>query len=325
LDHSAVAAWFVVSTSAWCVFVLQDSVLTGLGRAAWVPVENTVFSVVKVLLVIPLATLLQRYGLLVAWTVAVLVPTLPVNLFIFRRAIPHNVRSASPTARPPSVGGLARFLAGDYVAGLGWIAATTLLPLLVLDRLGPASTASFSAAWVIGLALFAVSAAMGQSLVVRGAKDESRLRLHSRRAMVHALALLVPAVVVILLAAPLVLRIFGAAYAAEGSTVLRLLALAALPNLLLTIVVSEMRVRRQVVRAAALMTTVAAIVLVLTHALLGPLGITGAGVAWLVGQGVVASFILAARSRHFAGIKLCRARQAQGLQAQVSVTEGKTT
>src|SRR5207253_1025427 len=38
-------AWFVTSTVAWCVFVLQDSVLTGLRAAIWVPIENTGFSV----------------------------------------------------------------------------------------------------------------------------------------------------------------------------------------------------------------------------------------------------------------------------------------
>jgi hypothetical protein len=33
--------WFCVATIAWCIFVLEDSVITGLRRTIWVPVSYT--------------------------------------------------------------------------------------------------------------------------------------------------------------------------------------------------------------------------------------------------------------------------------------------
>ena len=47
--------------------------------------------------------------------------------------------------------------------------------------------------------------------------------------MVHLLKIVVPAVALLVLAAPWVLRIFGPSYAAAGTSALRLLGLSALP------------------------------------------------------------------------------------------------
>src|SRR5689334_5344473 len=43
---------FVVAVVAWSLLTLQDGVLTGLRSALWVPVGNTVFSAVKLVLLI---------------------------------------------------------------------------------------------------------------------------------------------------------------------------------------------------------------------------------------------------------------------------------
>src|SRR6185436_6882736 len=47
--------FFVISTLAWCVFNLQDSVLTGLRQTAWVAMENIAFAALKIVLLLVLA------------------------------------------------------------------------------------------------------------------------------------------------------------------------------------------------------------------------------------------------------------------------------
>ena len=84
-----VGVWFVVSAMAWCIFTLQDSVLAGLRQAPWIPVENGLFSSVKILLLLALASVSQRYGLFLSLTIPVVLSLIPVNLFLFRRAIPE--------------------------------------------------------------------------------------------------------------------------------------------------------------------------------------------------------------------------------------------
>ena len=55
-----VGAWFVVSAIAWCIFTLQDSVLAGLRQAPRIPVENCLFSSLKIVLLLAFASLSQR-------------------------------------------------------------------------------------------------------------------------------------------------------------------------------------------------------------------------------------------------------------------------
>jgi O-antigen/teichoic acid export membrane protein len=138
---------------------------------------------------------------------------------------------------------------------------------------------------------------MGQSLVVRGAKDEVGLAHHSRKALNHALALLVPGVIIVLITAPVILSVFGASYAAQGTVVLRYMALASLPTLYVTLVVSELRVQRRMLQVAIIMVSLATIVLGLSYLFIPTLGLAGIGIAWLVGEGSVAlALVLVRRS-----------------------------
>jgi hypothetical protein len=89
----AFLAWFVAATMAWCVFNLQDSVLTGLGRAVLVPVENQIFSTAKIVLLLALAAASPHYGILASWTAALVFSLVPVNLLIFRRLLPARARA----------------------------------------------------------------------------------------------------------------------------------------------------------------------------------------------------------------------------------------
>ncbi|MDQ6779134.1 MAG: hypothetical protein M3071_23575, partial [Actinomycetota bacterium] len=43
---------FVAATVAWCVFNLQDAALTGLGAATIVPIENGVYGIAKIVLLV---------------------------------------------------------------------------------------------------------------------------------------------------------------------------------------------------------------------------------------------------------------------------------
>jgi hypothetical protein len=50
---AGVAVWVsVVATVAWSVFNLQDAASTGCGRRYWVPLENGVYGLVKLVLLV---------------------------------------------------------------------------------------------------------------------------------------------------------------------------------------------------------------------------------------------------------------------------------
>jgi O-antigen/teichoic acid export membrane protein len=290
------AVWFVLSSAVWAVFVLEDGALTGLRRTPWVPVENAGFSILKVVLVIPLAVV-SGAGIVVSWTVAAICTVIPTNLLLFGRAIPRHVRQAQP-GTSVTFDELRRFVPYDYLGSLCWLAATSLLPLVVIARVGASTSASFSLAWIIAYSLYLVSINLGSSLVAETSTDPTTLHQACRRVRIHLLKVLGPCVAVVVIGAPLLLRLMGSAYATEGTTLLRLLAISALPFIFTATAISAYRTRCDTRPVAVVNAAMLTMVAVLSLVLLPTMGIAGVGVAWVVAQTTTAVVLVAIEHRH---------------------------
>jgi O-antigen/teichoic acid export membrane protein len=284
---SGYAVWFVLAVAFWSVFYLEDAVFAGLRKAVWVPVENTSFSLGKMVLLVALAGVTLRFGVFGSFTIPVAIAVIPVNWLIFRRLIPRH--AAQPVAEGV-VGDLPmrRYLVGEYTGGLANLATTTMLPLLVASEVGSVANAYFYSAWIVGSSFEYVLSSIAVSLVVEGANDRARASWAARRGAAIAAAVLLPAITLTLVAAPTVLRFVGSQYAASGTVVLRLVALAVLPRAVISLTVATARIRKDV----RTMTTVQVAGAVLTIGsaawLLPSMGLTGAGIAYAGAQGIVA-------------------------------------
>jgi O-antigen/teichoic acid export membrane protein len=296
--------WFVVATTAWGIFALQDMALTGMRQAAWVPIENTLFGLVKIALLIAVAGLSPAFGIFASWTVPTVASLLPVNLLIFLYLVRRHRRSSLLETLPVGPRHVVRFVAADYVGSLFSLAASMLLPIIVTHELGAEATAFFYLAWLITNSLQLASHSMMASLTVEGAMDHAGFPALAQRAIKNTARLLIPAIVVLLVAAPFILRLFGNAYAAQGSTLLRLLALAALPNLINLLYSSAARVRRRTGRILVVEGAICLQLLGLGSFLLHRYGITGIGVAAVISQSTVAAGVLLTELRPLVGVVL---------------------
>ncbi|WP_051124658.1 phosphotransferase [Amycolatopsis benzoatilytica] len=295
LNGPARIAGIAAACAVWAVFVMQDGVLTAVGRARVVPVENLAFSVLKLGLLAGLATALPAGGITVSWMAATAAAVLATTAYLFLRAIPAHQRADLPRERI-SVRVLAGYLGGDFVGATCWLACTQLLPVLVLGVLGARPTAAFSIAWTIAYALYLVPAAMGQSMVAHTAGEAGQPTAERRGIERRSLLLLTPVVAVLVVAGPWALRLLGAGYADAGRWALVLMALSALPNVVVAAAVSEARVQRRVGVVAGLLATLSVLVLTLALVFMPVFGINGVGLALLAGQTVVASGVRIARS-----------------------------
>ncbi len=293
LGPGLVGLGFVLATIGWSLFVMQDNALVAVGRAHAVPVENTTFAVLKIVLVVAFSLTLPGAGIWLSWTAAMAITVAGTSWYLFRRAVP-SFATARPQAmaQVESLRDLGRFIGPDYIGALAWIAGTSLVPLLVLNLTDPRHSAAFALAWAISLALYTVPAAFGQSLVAHGAIHSDRLDQYHRQAVLQTLRLLVPVVVVIVVFAPLGLSFFGPWYVSQGTETLRLLALSALPNVVVGLAVSRARVERRVTRAMVILVTLDGLVVGLTVLLVPRVGIRGGGWAWLAAQVFVATVII---------------------------------
>ncbi|MEU8510280.1 aminoglycoside phosphotransferase family protein [Kitasatospora sp. NPDC048722] len=306
LRSPPVGAGFAAATAAYALFVVQDGVLTGLRRADWVVLENTLFAAAKLLLLVLFAAAGARAAILGSWGAGLALSVLFTNTFVFCRAVPRHVRRAAEGTGPPAdarrEAPSPAYLAADWTGSLCWLAATTLPPLIVLGRLGAAAGAYFSIAWLVAYALYQFAINMSASLIVEATSPgdspdaAEQLLRHCRRVLRHSGAVLAAAALAATVAAPWVLSVFGPDYARAGTTTLRLLALSALPNLVVAVAVAACRVRRRLRVVLAVLSTQAALALGLTVLLLAPMGVAGAGLAWLVAQCAVAGALLWRRS-----------------------------
>jgi O-antigen/teichoic acid export membrane protein len=291
---SELVAFFTLSTPVWAMFVIQDYVLPALKKATLVPVENLVFSVLKIVLLGGAAALGMWSGIAVAWVVATAVIVLLVSIYLWR-VLP---RPAEAGTTPPAVTvrDVASFIRADYAGTVLLLAAVFGLPLAVLARLGPEAAAVYGIAWQIAYALYLVVNGMGQSLVAHVAADPHKLEAARRSMTCKAMALLVPAVLVIAVAAYPLLSLFGAHYADEGSLLLVLLALSAIPNVITWSTVWAARVRRDGRVLFALPAAITTAVIAGSWFLMPVMGVVGTGVAWLGAQSVAAAGVLLVRA-----------------------------
>ena len=180
-------------------------------------------------------------------------------------------------------------MGGDYLGNLFFMCTETLLPLLIIARLDKASAAYFGVVWVIIVALDLITVNLGIALMVEGAIDRAALRSAAATVVRRLALILVPAVVVLLLFAPLVLSIYGRDYAVHGSGLLRLLGVAVLARAVTSFYIALCRVERRVSRIALAQGALFVSIISLSWWLMGHLGINGVGVAYLISQVVVAT------------------------------------
>ncbi len=284
--------WFLFSTLAWCVFVIQDSVLTALGRAVWVPVENAVFSVLKLGLLAAVAASMPLYGIFVSWTIAMLVSVAAVNLIIFLRLMRPARGWASAAVLNIRDRAFARYFAADYICSVAWLSTTLLMPVVVTAAVGATTNAYWALAYAVALPFYAFAQNIGTALMLHGTNDRAALPTLARKAARQGARVLLPSVALLAVLAPYLLSLFGGKYPERSTTLLRLLALGALPNFVLVLAVSIARVQRRLRRAVIACCTEAALALSLATPLLHALGVVGAGIAWVGSQSLVAFGLL---------------------------------
>lgn len=286
LDHDALfAAMFVLATALWSIFGLQDAVMTGLRRAPWIPLENSIFGVLKLACLPALAAAAVGHAIFIAWMLPMALLLIPVNYLIFRNFVPAHVRShpeAPPIGEVLPSGRVRRFLVADYLGSVLQQTALALPPLLVVVLLGSRENAYFYVPFMLVTSFDALFYNASNSLVVEGAFGDVSLAQLARRVARRYASMVLPGVLILVICAPLLLLPFGSSYSEHGTGVLRVLALASLCRVAVTLFAAVARVQGAGGQILAVYGVVAALLAPLLIVFSRPLGIDGAALAWLV-------------------------------------------
>lgn len=284
---------FVVSVGLWTIFVLQDSVLTGLRSAKWVPVENSAFAAGKLLLLVPFAGL-GAAGIFLAWALPVVPAILGVNFFLFARRIPGHIRESAGRSEFPQWRTLRNFVIAEYASSLVSGCASYLIPVIVVASLGAAAGAYFYLPWLIGTVMEALLWNVSTSYVVEAGYQRDQLKRLLDQAARLAVSALLPIVVILVAGAPVVLTVLGHGYSTHGATLLRLVAISVVPMSVTVLFQTFMWYEGKLWKLVGVQAARIALFFALTLSLMSHFGIEAAGIALLVTHGITALFVLPA-------------------------------
>ncbi|GHH67026.1 hypothetical protein GCM10017673_13530 [Streptosporangium violaceochromogenes] len=304
--------FFLVSVLVWSVFTLLDVTLAGLRKAVWVPVNSLGYGLVKMAMLVGLAFALPRDGIFVSWIIPAAMALIPINIFIFRKVVPRHAGESRDGTPPLAFRAVGRFLSGDYPGTLSILASVYLIPVLIAARVDEVTFGYFSMAHTLGALIELLAMNMATSLTVEGSFERERLGSNARRALQRAFMIIVPIVAVTVLAAPLILGVFGSGFAERGTLLLRLMAVAVLPRVLIEIYLSGLRALGRARRLAFVQVFLAVLVLSGTLLLFPRTGVNAVGYALLLSEFLIALLILPGLRKILKGDETPRSAVAPG-------------
>ena len=284
------SAVFIIITPLFTLSYLIDHAFIARRRAGLVLSKNTIFSLLKIPLPLLFVLFFHSFGIVASWGIALGI-AVAISLFLFLPKV-QNPYKPVPTLNLSRIKDMWQYSGGNYLVNLLLATPTLILPLLVVNLLGPVQNAYFYIAWMTAALLVAIPLSVSQSLFAEGSHLEDKLRENVIKSVKFAFLLLVPAVLLLILVGKWLLLAFGQSYSANALHLLWILALSSLPLGINHIYTSVLRVRGRLKELIAIWGFIAIAALVVSYLVMPSTGIIGIGYAWLGINGVVAAYVL---------------------------------
>jgi O-antigen/teichoic acid export membrane protein len=270
---------FVVAVAATAIFTLEDSALIGLRRTIWVPVENGSFGIAKIGILFVLAPIGTAFALFGAWMIPLTLTIPVISAVLFGRFLP-------PAAKPKRIARLGRalrsniirFAVGDAAGGLFTQAWTYLLPVVVTASLGASVNALFFTSFLFSSTIDQVAANYASPFTVEGAHAPDEIAALVPLILRRIYTIILPAVAVLVIMCPWLLRAFGEKYV-SAVPLMRMLLIACLPKAISTVYYAYCRVQRITHRSAVMQAYVCVATLSAVVLLADLFGLIGIGLA----------------------------------------------
>lgn len=279
------AAVFAIGVALTALTFVLDQALIGLLRGGLQLNRNIVFTVVKLVALIPVAALIADAGsqwIYGAWTVGIAISLLVLVRF-------YRNRGADSLA--PDFGLLKDMrvhAVTHHAVNIALRMPELVLPIAVVTFLSASANASFYIAYMITSFMFFVPLSLSTVLYAVGSGEPERLASRFRLTVFVSLGFgAISNLALLVLGTPL-LEIFGSSYASEASSTLHILALDIFPSTILSHYVALRRIERRLASALPVIWMGALLQLGggVAGALLG--GLSGVAIGWVLGATVEA-------------------------------------
>jgi O-antigen/teichoic acid export membrane protein len=259
-------------------------------RSDLILLQDSIASLLRFLPLFLLATLFAYFGIFVSWGLALLIATI-IGIFILLPKM-LNGRRPKPAINRKIFGEMIQFSASNYGVSLLSMASSSILPLIVLNRLGAAQNAYFFVSWTISSTIATVPSAITTALFAEGSNNEKSLDNDVKRSLLFIFVLLVPLVIMVLFFGKWILLIFGAKYSQNALALLKVLTITALPLSINALYFTIKRIQKKMKSVIIMTGFISLVALALTYVLLPQIGLLGVGIGWLSANSPAALFII---------------------------------
>ncbi len=192
-----------------------------------------------------------------------------------------------PALDRPTLTHLLPFSISSHAATLLIQTLPMILPLVALERRGAAASSYVYIAWMVGSLLTSPGIAVANSALAESAHAPRQSGAILLKAALLGLSLTLPAALLLLIAAPWLLLLFGPSYASEAAGLLRWLTAAAPVTVVVGVYFTHLRMRQRNGQLILLSTVIAALTLGVTGVGMERLGVASSGIGWLMGNSLV--------------------------------------
>lgn len=270
---------FIILTIASSLNLLTNSVFLAYRSVKYVLIINILFNIVKV--VLPFAFISQgALGIFIAAGLAQLVGLILSIWFMKRKfhyafKIHINSKDIKQTFH---------YTFTVYVASVLNLLPQTILPLLVTQQLGVASTAYYYMAFSIATIIFTIAYSAMQSAFAESSHNETQLKQNILKGTKSTLILLVPTIVAAYFLGGFILSVFGQSYATNATELLQIMSISAIAVVSYSALGAVLKISHDI--ASLLVTNIVytLVIIGLTFMLVPQFGLTGIGYAWIAGN-----------------------------------------
>jgi len=243
----------------------------------------------KIPLPFVLAAFFGVFGIFGSWTLALLVSTTVGLFWLLPRALPKY--RPRPRVKLPIVKHLFHLSMANYLTNIVGGLAGGVIPLLILNALGPESVAHYYVASTMVALINNIPAAVMDSLFAEGSQPAANFSRDVRRAAVLIIPLVGAGILAFYFFGNILLGLFGREYSDAALRLIQLLALSTGLSVISGLYGTKLLIEKRIRWIIGFSITGTAMSLGTAIALLPLLGLTGIGVAFVATSGIMAVIV----------------------------------
>jgi O-antigen/teichoic acid export membrane protein len=191
----------------------------------------------------------------------------------------------------PIINKMARFSAGNYIAGIFNTLPTLVLPIMILNIIGAKSAGYFYIAIMMAGLLYGISQSIASSFLVESS-DKDKFWNNVNKSIKFNMIVLVPGLLLFIIFGKFILNIFNPSYAENATMTMIILTIASVPLSLVNIFTTVRNAQNRVSSMIKMNIIVATITIALSIPLIKIMNIEGVAISYLIANTIGAIIVI---------------------------------